>query len=163
MLPVGLSPAIRLRAQGVGGGPAPGYYWASGYQATTITTATTKFNDVGAGDQTTYEEVTGGVGVLIGISALVVVAAPTAYTNITFKAWCTDSINFEVARWTGSAWAIDWYNGVGATPALAGGGEWVSVSRNVLNTFSTSQIRVTFNTQGSGIASVARIGDIRLT
>ena len=138
---------------------SPGDYWANTYQAINPTTSTTKFNDVGVGDQTTYEQVTGGVGAVIGISAVRNYASSASYTTFTAKLFITDLLTFTLHSWDGSAWVL--VTTSGAQPSGGNGAEWVTLTQTF--TATTTRLRLSVQTQGSGINSDVRIGDLRIS
>jgi hypothetical protein len=139
---------------------SPGYYWANTYQALSPTTSTTKFNDVAPLDQTTYEQVgPAGIGALIGITGMLVTASSTAYTTFTARLHVTDLLTFTLHSWNGSAWVLVVTSGI--TPSLSGGAEWVTLTQAF--TATTTRLRLSIQTQGSGIASDVRIGDWRIS
>lgn len=137
---------------------AAGYYWASTYQNATPVTPTTRFNDVAPLDQTTFQQVTGGIGALIGITGVLVTAGSTSYTSFTARLHVTDLLTFTLHSWNGSAWVLVTTSGI--TPLLSGGAEWVTLTQTF--TATTTRLRLSVQTQGSGIASDVRIGDWRV-
>lgn len=141
---------------------APGYYWASIYQAPIPTIPTTRFDDVAPLDQTTFQQVTGGVGVLVGMTGMKVTAGLTGYTTFEARIYVTDNLTFVIDRWNGSAWVADIDTG-GSVPVISGGGEWVTLTRTLNPASTTTRVRFSLRTQGAGIASDVRIGDYRIS
>lgn len=150
-----------IRRRGRGGGmierPAPssftvGDFWANTYQALNPTTSTTALNDVGAGDQTTFVEVTGGAG--IGLSAARNYASSATYTTLTARLYVTDVLTYTLDSWNGSAWVAVTLSG--GEPPLSGGGEWVTLTK----TFSATTTRFRFSLQSN---TTVRIGDLRIS
>jgi hypothetical protein len=137
--------------------PAPssftvGDFWANTYQALNPTTSTTALNDVGAGDQTTFVEVTGGAG--IGLSAARNYASSATYTTLTARLYVTDVLTYTLDSWNGSAWVAVTLSG--GEPPLSGGGEWVTLTK----TFSATTTRFRFSLQSN---TTVRIGDLRIS
>lgn len=156
---------MSLLTLGVSGGGsilAPGYYWASIYQAPIPTTPTTKFDDVAVGDQTTYEQVTGGVSAIIGMTGMKVTASVTGYTSLEARIYVTDTLTYVLDRWNGSSWVADLVL-FDAPPILGPGGQWCSLSAVLDGTKTTTRVRLSIQTQGAGIASDVRIGDYRIS
>jgi hypothetical protein len=138
---------------------AAGYYWASTYQNATPVTPTTRFNDVAPLDQTTFQQVTGGVGALVGMTGLLVTAGSTSYTTFTARVHITDVLTFTLHSWNGSAWVL--VSTSGTPPVLSGGAEWVTLTETF--TATTTRLRFSIQTQGTGINSDVRIGDWRVS
>lgn len=136
-----------------------GDFWANTYQALNPSTSTTAIGDVGAGDQTTFVQVTGGVGALIGISAVRNYASSASYTTFTAKLYITDLLTFTLHSWDGSAWVL--VTTSGAQPSGGNGAEWVTLTQTFSAT--TTRLRLSVQTQGAGIASDVRIGDLRIS
>ena len=157
------SRAFRLLSPAGVVAPVTGDFWEGIYQAANASTATTQFNDGTSGDQTTFEQVTGAVGQLIGITGTRVLASSSGFNTISFKVWVTDTITFVVERWTGSAWSTDWYASAPLAPGILGGGEWASVTVNINPALTTTKFRVCVQTQGTVVASNVKLSDIRTT
>lgn len=136
--------------------------WANTYQASNPSTASGVITDKTAADETTYEEVAGGVSAVIGMTAVQNIAVARGFTAFTARVYVTDSITYVVDRWNGSAWVADIVTS-DTPPFLSGGGEWVSLSMVLDAAKTTTKVRLSVQTQGSGIASVVRIGDMRIS
>lgn len=139
-----------------------GDFWANTYQALNPSTSTAKFNDVGVGDQTTFEQVTGGVGALIGITVVRNFASTAGYTSLTAKLFVTDTITYTFERWNGTTWVNDILSG-GIDPVPGAGGNWITLTKTLNPASTTNRVRLSVQTQGSGIASDVRIGDFRVS
>ncbi len=136
--------------------------WANTYQAANPTTITTQIDDLATANESTFEQVTGGVGALIGITAVMNVTATRSFNSLVARLYVTDTLTYVIDRWNGSAWVADIDLG-GALPTLLGGGEWVTLTRTLNAGSTTTKVRLSVQTQGSGIASDVRIGDVRLS
>ena len=82
-------------------------------------TSTTKFDDVGVGDRTTYEEGNGGGQ----ISVLLALAAPAVRSGYTAEIFYEAPSAYSAYYWTGAAWAV-W--GASAAPGNLGH-QWSSL------------------------------------
>ncbi len=154
-----LGRAGRMISRALPAGFTVGDFWANTYQSLNPTTSTTALNDVGVGDQTTFVQVTGALNALIGISAVRNYANSASYTTFTARLYVTDVLTVTLHSWDGSAWIPVTLSG--AVPGLTGGGEWVTLTQTF--TATTTRLRLSVQTQGSGIASDVRIGDLRIS
>lgn len=145
-----------------------GYYFRKGATApdypdpttTNFPTSTSKFNDVGLNDHTTYEEQASTDVVLeqAFIQALYVGANESTLASYTAALYYGNGSTISAKYWTGSAWA-DW-TGAGWNPHL--GDAWENGSGNPTDR-STQYILLTLDRISDGTGGSLRIGDFRIS
>lgn len=123
-------------------------------------TSTTKFDDVGLNDHTTYEEQASTAVALeqAFIQALYVGASAATLASYTASLYYGNGSTVSAKYWTGSAWA-DW-TGAGWNPHL--GDQWENGSGNPTDR-STQYILFTLDRISDGTGGFLRIGDFRVT
>ena len=147
---------------------AAGYYFRKGATApdypeptaANYTTTTSKFNDVGLNDHTTYEEQASTAVALeqAYIQALYVGASVATLASYTAALYYGNGSTISAKYWTGSAWA-DW-TGAGWPPHL--GDAWENGSGNPTDR-STQYILLTLDRISDGTGGFIRIGDFRIS
>lgn len=153
---------------GGGGGPSPGDYWTSNAYQAAIGTAvlTTNLADGSSGDQTTYVQYAPGIGLVANITIFRVWAVAQALNSVMIKALVGETtFNYEVERWTGSAWSNDIQQGEPAVPANFQP-TWSSWTQNLKPALTTTMLRVSITSRtdvGGGDGPVLRVGDWRFT
>jgi len=121
-------------------------------------TATTKFNDVGVGDETTYEGTSDASAPTDYIFGMWYVSASQLWSTYTAKVGFTENGSISVLYWTGAAWDV-WDSPL-ITPH-GGSLTWLALNRNPTDQTS---IAVCIGVLDGGVTSlefIARIGDFR--
>jgi len=142
-----------------------GYYLRKGtgapdYPDPTVanfSTSTTKFNDVGVNDHTTYEEqaVTAVVSEQAWVQALYVGSASASISTYTASLYYGASATITCKYWTGSAWGDFtgfWPGHIGFT--------WEDGSQDPADR-TTQYLLLTVDQVSDGNAGAVRIGDFR--
>lgn len=158
------------RAKGSGGGnPSPGDYWATNSYQAAIGTAigTAVLADGVSGDQTTYVEYAPSVGTNAQITIFRVWATAQALNSVTVRALIGENFfEWEVERWTGSAWSTDIKTGLAPEIPMFIQPTWSSFSYTLQPALTTTMLRVSIRSStlsGGGDGPVLRIGDMRTT
>lgn len=136
--------------------------WANTYQAPSPSTVTGNINDLAAGDQTTYEQVTGSIGELVGITAVQNITVARGFTALSARLYFTDTLEYVIDRWDGAAWVADIVT-IESPPLVTGGGEWGTLTASLDPAKTTTKVRISVRTQGAAIPSDVRIGDFRIS
>jgi hypothetical protein len=115
---------------GAAAGLAAGYYYQTGLSSPPPNPAsgngwvsTTKFDDVGVGDQTTYESGDGQGQIMV----LLVLGASASRSGYTAQIWQEAPATYVAYYWTGAAWAA-W-----GSPVVGGnlGHQWSAVTETL--------------------------------
>lgn len=121
-------------------------------------TATTKFDDVGVNDETTYEGTTDAAPPTDTVFAMKYVAAGQLWSTYTAAVGFTEAGSVSVLYWTGVAW--DTWDSPLITPH-GGALTWLQLNRNPTD---QTGIAVCIGVLDGGVTSlefIARIGDFR--
>lgn len=126
---------------------------------TNFPTSTTKFNDVGANDHTTYEEqISTDVNLEQAFIQALYVGSLATLASYTASLYYGNGSTISAKYWTGSAWS-DW---TGVTWAAHLGDGWEDGSKNPTDR-STQYILLTLDRISDGTGGFLRIGDFRIT
>jgi hypothetical protein len=166
MLPSCGVPLGSSGSSGGGGSPpmADGYYYVIQASATPpdptdpAWTATTKFDDVGVNDQTTYEGVTDASPPTDTVFAMKYVSAGQLWQSYTAELGFTEAGSVSVLYWTGVAWDT-WDSPL--TVPHGGALAWLRLNRNPGDQTGVAVCIGLLDGGATSLEFIARIGDFR--